>query len=87
MSKKLEVMVIPQLFTEAEKEIARNNIGALSPTVSSIDITDDFEFINGMSTNDVGHSSRLRVIYVPSTDMVQITGIFLALQANLIIPG
>lgn len=35
MSKKLEVMVIPQEFTEAEKEIARNNIGALAPTGSS----------------------------------------------------
>lgn len=35
MSKKLEVMVIPQEFTEAEKEIARNNIGALDPTGSS----------------------------------------------------
>jgi len=41
---------------------------------SSIDITDDFELINGMSTNDVGNSSRLRVIYIPSTDMVQILG-------------
>lgn len=41
---------------------------------SPIDITDDFELINGMSTNDVGHFNRLRVIYVPSTDMVQITG-------------
>ena len=35
MSKKLEVMVIPQAFTEAEKEIARNNIGALSSSGSS----------------------------------------------------
>jgi len=35
MSKKLEVMVIPQEFTETEKEIARNNIGAVAPTGSS----------------------------------------------------
>lgn len=41
---------------------------------SPIDITDDFELINGMSTNNVGDLNRLRVIYVPSTDMVQITG-------------
>lgn len=41
---------------------------------SAIDITDDFELINNMSTNDVGDPNRLRVIYVPSTDMVQITG-------------
>jgi hypothetical protein len=43
---------------------------------SSIDITDDFELINGMSTNDVGHFGRFKVIYVPSTDMVQIVGNF-----------
>jgi len=43
---------------------------------SSIDITDDFELINGMSTNDVGHYGRFKVIYVPSTDMVQIVGNF-----------
>ena len=35
MSKKLEVMVIPQTFTETEKEIARNNIGAVAPTGTS----------------------------------------------------
>ena len=35
MSKKLEVMAIPQTFTEAEKEIARNNIGAVASTGSS----------------------------------------------------
>lgn len=43
---------------------------------SSIDITDDFELIDGMSTNDVGHRNRFRIIYVPSTDMVQIMGNF-----------
>jgi hypothetical protein len=43
---------------------------------SAIDITDDFELINGMSTSNVGNPERLRVIYVPSTDMVQITGNF-----------
>ena len=43
---------------------------------SSIDITDDFELINGMSTNDVGKVGRFRVIYIPSTDMVQIMGNF-----------
>jgi hypothetical protein len=43
---------------------------------SSIDITDDFELINGMSTNDVGDVGRFKVIYVPSTDMVQIVGNF-----------
>lgn len=36
MGKKLEVMVIPQEFTEAEKEIARNNIGALALQVRLI---------------------------------------------------
>lgn len=34
MNKK-EVMVFPQSFTEAEKEIARNNIGIVAPTGSS----------------------------------------------------
>lgn len=32
---KKEVMVFPQSFTEAEKEIARNNIGAVASTGSS----------------------------------------------------
>ena len=36
MSKKLEVMVIPQEFTETEKEIARNNIDAGTANVHII---------------------------------------------------
>ena len=43
---------------------------------SSIDITDDFELINGMSTKDVGNAGRFKVLYMPATDMVQITGDF-----------
>ena len=35
MANKKEVMVYPQSFTETEKEIARNNIGVITPTNSS----------------------------------------------------
>lgn len=49
---------------------------------SAIDITDDFELINGISTNNVGHNGRFRAVYIPSTDMVQIVGNFFSPESK-----
>lgn len=55
MSKKLEVMVIPQEFTETEKEIARNNIGAVGQLEVKWGNSTSLKQIS-WSTTDSGHS-------------------------------